>query len=104
VNKTSPTLIDGLARANEAPGTFKIPTRAQRLTARIGQMVKIGLETEPDEVGCSGERFWVVITGSTDEHGDLVYVGEQVGDLIRFPQFLNRHRWVFKQENILAVS
>jgi hypothetical protein len=55
--------IDGVEMNRQHPESFHIPNSEERTTARIGDFVKIGVESS--ERG--GERFWVEIISRVDD-------------------------------------
>lgn len=68
----SHVLIDAQARHAENPRTFDAPSQAELDNLKIGDMVKIGVEFKPTfsqrlNAKCSGERFWVKLTGVWNE-------------------------------------
>lgn len=68
--------MDGEALNRRRPQTFHIPHLQERKSVRVGQNVKIGVQSPNDN---PGERFWVIVRKRLQDrycgtvNNDLVY-------------------------------
>ena len=91
-------LIDGESRHREAPETFEMPDKLDRLRVKLRDSVKIGLEHPYHR----GERFWVIVTQKYSGY----YVGRINNDLV-FTEthgFKDRDLIAFSSKHILSVD
>lgn len=92
------TLIDGVARNEENPDTFYIPSEEEKDMVKEGMLCKLGFETNDCE-DCGGERMWVVVTHKTE--------GGFVGTLRNVPVFLDMDfgdEVHFQRNNIIDIT
>ncbi|WP_292961792.1 immunity protein Imm33 domain-containing protein [Novosphingobium sp. UBA1939] len=58
-------LRDADAATSEAPYTFFVPLREERIQVSVGDLVKLGFEYEWETQDYGGERMWVKVTGKS---------------------------------------
>ncbi|MWB99035.1 hypothetical protein [Agromyces seonyuensis] len=81
------TLTDGVAMNAEWPDTFEIPEQRHKDNVRVGDIVKLGFNSEHE----GGERMWVQVTkvkgdrywGNLDNEPVVIW-GLQPGSTVRF--------------------
>ncbi|HSZ74676.1 MAG TPA: hypothetical protein VK779_07645 [Rhizomicrobium sp.] len=90
-------LIDGVELNRQHPDTFLIPSVTERTSAKVGELVKVGVEST--ERGF--ERFWVEIVNRID---DGRYVGRVDNDLADGWGFNYNDHIIFAAQHILATQ
>ena len=90
-------MIDGVELNLQYPETFDIPHPLKRTSAKIGDLVKIGVESTER----SGERFWVGIVSRID---DGRYVGLVDNDLEDGWGFNYNDHVFFESRHILTTQ
>lgn len=81
---TGGVLINGVEQNRKAPTTFQIPDAETRENLRVGETVKIGVNSPEDVpiIESFGERFWVVVAAKiaggyvVQVKNDLIYVDQ----------------------------
>jgi hypothetical protein len=92
-------LASGVARNQKYPKTFQIPSERSRRAVEAGDLVKLAFECHPDEVGFSGERMWVFVTGVEGPY----FVGELDNDPVAIPRLRAGRRIVFLPEHVISI-
>ena len=88
--------IDGVELNRQYPDTFSLPSARLRSNAAVGDLIKIGIES--DERG--GERFWVEIIARID---DGRYIGRVDNDLEEGWGITYNDYVMFEPKHVLAT-
>lgn len=89
--------IDGVESNVKNPDTFLIPNPHERTGAKIGDFVKIGVES----IEHGHEKFWVEITGRIDNGN---YVGRVDNDLEDCWGLNYDDQVLFEPRHVLAIQ
>jgi TIR domain len=92
-------LASGVARNQQYPRTFEIPSERARRAIEAGDLAKLAFECRPDEDGFSGERMWVLVTGVEGPY----YVGRLNNVPIAIPRLRRGRLITFLPEHIISI-
>ena len=92
-------LASGVARNQQYPRTFQIPSERTRRSVEAGDLVKLAFECRPDKLGFGGERMWVIVKGAEGPY----YIGELNNNPAVIRKLRAGRQVVFLPEHIISI-